>query len=127
MIEPEIAFADLSDNATLAEQLLKFTFETLLNKSHIRPELGVREYSSGFSLTGVDVTNLAPAAPIGWGFSLRRPVLLLFWWCRRTARWSGSSSRRCLLLRFLFLLLLSSLRSSWFGGGGLITLLSANV
>ena len=33
MIEPEIAFADLSDNATLAEQLLKFTFETLLNKS----------------------------------------------------------------------------------------------
>ena len=34
MIEPEIAFADLSDDATLAEQLLKFTFETLLNKSH---------------------------------------------------------------------------------------------
>src|SRR6201993_3810222 len=32
MIEPEIAFADLSDDATLAEQLLKFTFETLLNK-----------------------------------------------------------------------------------------------
>ena len=34
MIEPEIAFADLSDDATLAEQLLKFTVETLLNKSH---------------------------------------------------------------------------------------------
>jgi asparaginyl-tRNA synthetase len=34
MVEPEIAFADLSDNATLAEQLLKFTFETLLSKSH---------------------------------------------------------------------------------------------
>ena len=33
MIEPEIAFADLSDDATLAEQLLKFTFETLLNNS----------------------------------------------------------------------------------------------
>ena len=32
MIEPEIAFADLSDNATLAERLLKFTFETLLNE-----------------------------------------------------------------------------------------------
>src|SRR5256884_1109546 len=32
MIEPEIAFADLSDNATLAEQLLKFTFETLLKE-----------------------------------------------------------------------------------------------
>src|SRR6185312_10869134 len=31
MIEPEIAFADLSDNATLAERLLKYTFETLLN------------------------------------------------------------------------------------------------
>src|SRR5262249_32680538 len=30
MIEPEIAFADLSDNATLAERLLKFTFATLL-------------------------------------------------------------------------------------------------
>ena len=29
MIEPEIAFADLSDNATLAERLLKFTFETI--------------------------------------------------------------------------------------------------
>jgi len=39
----------------------------------IRPELGVREYSSGFSITGLDVTNLAPAAAIGWGFSLRRP------------------------------------------------------
>jgi asparaginyl-tRNA synthetase len=32
MIEPEIAFADLSDNATLAERLLKYTFETLLNE-----------------------------------------------------------------------------------------------
>src|SRR5262249_19052367 len=32
MIEPEIAFADLSDNATLAERLVKFTFETLLNE-----------------------------------------------------------------------------------------------
>ena len=31
MIEPEIAFADLGDNATLAERLLKYTFETLLN------------------------------------------------------------------------------------------------
>src|SRR5882724_7897986 len=30
MIEPEIAFADLSDDATLAEGLMKFTFETLL-------------------------------------------------------------------------------------------------
>jgi asparaginyl-tRNA synthetase len=32
MIEPEIAFADLSDNATLAERLLKYTFEALLNE-----------------------------------------------------------------------------------------------
>src|SRR5579864_5555862 len=32
MIEPEIAFADLSDNASLAERLLKFTFATLLNE-----------------------------------------------------------------------------------------------
>ena len=34
MIEPEVAFADLSDDATLAERLLKYAFETLLNKSH---------------------------------------------------------------------------------------------
>jgi asparaginyl-tRNA synthetase len=34
MIEPEIAFADLSDNATLAEALLKSTFETLLKERH---------------------------------------------------------------------------------------------
>src|SRR3954471_6271416 len=32
MIEPEIAFGDLSDDATLAERLLKFTFETLLKE-----------------------------------------------------------------------------------------------
>ena len=32
MIEPEIAFADLSDNATLAEGLLKHTFRTLLEE-----------------------------------------------------------------------------------------------
>src|SRR6185437_11771094 len=33
MIEPEVAFADLSDLATLAERLLKFTFETLLKEN----------------------------------------------------------------------------------------------
>src|SRR5262249_19294007 len=32
MIEPEIAFADLADNADLAEGLLKYTFETLLRE-----------------------------------------------------------------------------------------------
>ncbi len=32
MVEPEIAFADLSDNATLAEGLLKHVFRTLLNE-----------------------------------------------------------------------------------------------
>src|SRR5467141_3706461 len=32
MMEPEIAFADLADNASLAEALLKSTFEALLNK-----------------------------------------------------------------------------------------------
>src|SRR6202045_4304415 len=32
MVEPEIAFADLSDDATLAERLLKFAFETLLKE-----------------------------------------------------------------------------------------------
>src|SRR5690349_17876700 len=35
MIEPEIAFADLKDNADLAEALLKFTFKSLLEE---RPE-----------------------------------------------------------------------------------------
>ena len=35
MIEPEIAFADLADNASLAQELLKFTFKTLLEE---RPE-----------------------------------------------------------------------------------------
>ena len=49
------------------------TSGTFIDSRWIRPELGVREYSSGFSLTGLDVTNLAPAAAIGWGFSLRRP------------------------------------------------------
>src|SRR4029077_12120519 len=34
MIEPEIAFADLTDNATLAEGLLKFAFEALLKERH---------------------------------------------------------------------------------------------
>ncbi len=33
MIEPEIAFANLSDDATLAEHLLKFTFKALLEQS----------------------------------------------------------------------------------------------
>ena len=32
MIEPESAFADLSDNAALAEALLKYTFTALLNE-----------------------------------------------------------------------------------------------
>jgi asparaginyl-tRNA synthetase len=32
MIEPEIAFADLSDDATLAERLLKYAFKTLLEE-----------------------------------------------------------------------------------------------
>src|SRR6266702_1393942 len=32
MIEPEIAFADLSDNASLAEQLLKYVFKNLLEE-----------------------------------------------------------------------------------------------
>ena len=34
MIEPEIAFADLADNATLAERLLKYTFAALLKERH---------------------------------------------------------------------------------------------
>lgn len=34
MIEPEIAFANLMDNATLAKDLLKHVFKTVLNKNH---------------------------------------------------------------------------------------------
>jgi asparaginyl-tRNA synthetase len=34
MIEPEIAFADLSDDATLAEEMLKFCLATLLKERH---------------------------------------------------------------------------------------------
>jgi asparaginyl-tRNA synthetase len=34
MVEPEIAFADLSDDATLAERLLKAAFTTLLKERH---------------------------------------------------------------------------------------------
>jgi asparaginyl-tRNA synthetase len=34
MIEPEIAFADLADDATLAEQLLKFILDILLRERH---------------------------------------------------------------------------------------------
>jgi len=34
MVEPEIAFADLSDDATLAERLLKHVFQTLLDERH---------------------------------------------------------------------------------------------
>ena len=32
MIEPEIAFADLSDNAALAEGLLKYTFAVFIDQ-----------------------------------------------------------------------------------------------
>src|SRR5512137_523879 len=32
MIEPEIAFADLSDNAQLAEEMLKYLFDDLLTR-----------------------------------------------------------------------------------------------
>src|SRR6266498_1206701 len=34
MIEPEIAFANLADNATLAERLLKFALKTVLDERH---------------------------------------------------------------------------------------------
>lgn len=33
MVEPEIAFANLMDNATLAQDLLKYVFKTVLNKN----------------------------------------------------------------------------------------------
>jgi asparaginyl-tRNA synthetase len=32
MIEPEIAFADLADNAALAEALLKYTFAAFIDE-----------------------------------------------------------------------------------------------
>jgi asparaginyl-tRNA synthetase len=36
MIEPEIAFADLLDNASLAEALLKYTFAALRTPGNAR-------------------------------------------------------------------------------------------
>ena len=33
MVEPEIAFADLTDNANLAEQLLKYIFAAVLKEN----------------------------------------------------------------------------------------------
>ena len=56
MIEPEIAFADLSDDATLAEALLKYTFETLLDGTAGRPRLlrrADREGAASRSSTGI--------------------------------------------------------------------------
>jgi hypothetical protein len=35
MLEPTTAFADLSDNAILAEMLLKYTFAALLNEDFL--------------------------------------------------------------------------------------------
>ena len=47
MIEPEIAFADLSDDATLAERLLKSAFETLLKERARRHGLLRRAHREG--------------------------------------------------------------------------------
>jgi asparaginyl-tRNA synthetase len=48
MIEPEIGFADLSDNAALAEGLLKYTSRRYLTKDRkISPSSTCRDYGDG--------------------------------------------------------------------------------
>ena len=92
MIEPEIAFADLSDDATLAEQLLKFTFETLLNKSRedlaffderiekglvaklqniVSSEFVRMDYSEAISV--LERAKDKFEFPVKWGMDLRSP------------------------------------------------------
>jgi asparaginyl-tRNA synthetase len=91
MIEPEIAFADLSDNATLAEGLLKAAFTTLLSE---RPEdlaFFDREYEKGLTqklegIVGSEFVRMDYSEaiailerakgvkfefPVGWGIDLQ--------------------------------------------------------
>src|SRR6266508_4441230 len=65
MIEPEIAFADLADDATLAEGLLKFSFETLL-----------KERQEDLAFYGERIAVLERATekfefPVKWGIDLQ--------------------------------------------------------
>ena len=91
MIEPEIAFADLSDNATLAEGLLKAAFTSLLNERPDELAFFDREYENGLigKLEGIvgsefvrmdygeaiAILERAKGAkfefPVGWGIDLQ--------------------------------------------------------
>src|SRR5215207_8977377 len=71
MIEPEIAFADLSDDATLAEQLLKYCLEALLKERaddlaffDERAEKGVIEKLQGIVDTQFERMNYTEAIGI---------------------------------------------------------------
>src|SRR6202041_1205212 len=90
MIEPEIAFADLADDATLAERLLKFTLETLLKERHedlaffderiekglvaklsgiVASEFARMDYSDAISV--LERANEKFEFPVRWGIDLQ--------------------------------------------------------
>jgi asparaginyl-tRNA synthetase len=90
MIEPEIAFADLSDNATLAERLLKFTFATVLKErqedlaffdERIEKGLVVKiegivgsefvRMDYGEAIAALERTNEKFEFPVKWGMDLQ--------------------------------------------------------
>src|SRR6184192_1438044 len=90
MIEPEIAFADLSDNATLAERLLKFTLSTLLQERQEdlaffdeRIEKGLRAKLEGIigsefvrmdygeAIAVLERANVKFEFPVKWGMDLQ--------------------------------------------------------
>jgi asparaginyl-tRNA synthetase len=77
MIEPEIAFADLSDNAALAEALLKYTFGALL---FVRIGLRVIDRHLAVSVEGnlvrrPSTDNRRPTYRDGSGNAANRPKI----------------------------------------------------
>jgi asparaginyl-tRNA synthetase len=90
MVEPEIAFADLSDDADLAEDLLKYAFRAVLDEreddmaffaQRIDPEAVTRleafvesDFARMTYTEAVDVLERAGRAwefPVGWGLNLQ--------------------------------------------------------
>jgi asparaginyl-tRNA synthetase len=90
MIEPEIAFADLSDNAALAEALLKYTFAALLKEREedlaffdqriekglvaklegiVGSEFALMDY--GEAIQVLERSNQKFEFPVGWGVDLQ--------------------------------------------------------
>jgi asparaginyl-tRNA synthetase len=83
MIEPETAFADLNDNATLAERLLKYTLKALLNeraedlaffderieKGIVSSEFARMDY--GEAITVLEQAKEKFEFPVKWGVDLQ--------------------------------------------------------